>query len=164
VAEICAVFKCGKPVVSRGFCSPCYRRLYQIEFTSRTQTKIFRHRLTSVNPEKRTGNCLACGEIKIYRRKNRKPEWSEGWRCGRQSLIHAQIQGHRKRARRRQMLSKFCDICQSVEDLTYDHDHSTLEFRGTLCNPCNRGLGHFRDNPQLILKAYRYLLYKKGKT
>lgn len=52
---------------------------------------------------------------------------------------------------------KPCEICGSVERLRWDHDHQTGSFRGWLCNPCNRGLGHFRDNPDALLAAAEYL-------
>ena len=41
--------------------------------------------------------------------------------------------------------------------LYIDHDHDTGKIRGLLCHDCNSGLGHFRDNPALLLKALRYL-------
>lgn len=33
-----------------------------------------------------------------------------------------------------------CEICGKVCDLRYDHDHTTGEFRGWLCNNCNMKL------------------------
>ena len=50
-----------------------------------------------------------------------------------------------------------CVICGSVEKLVVDHDHKTGEIRGMLCNHCNRGLGHFRDDPMLLEFAAQYL-------
>lgn len=50
-----------------------------------------------------------------------------------------------------------CVICGSTEALVVDHDHTTGAVRGMLCNHCNRGLGHFRDDPQLLEFAAMYL-------
>ena len=50
-----------------------------------------------------------------------------------------------------------CVICGSEEKLVVDHDHKTGKIRGMLCNHCNRGLGHFRDDPMLLEFAAMYL-------
>ena len=50
-----------------------------------------------------------------------------------------------------------CVICGSQEKLVVDHDHKTGNIRGLLCNHCNRGLGHFRDDPMLLEFAAQYL-------
>ena len=50
-----------------------------------------------------------------------------------------------------------CVICGSNEKLVVDHDHQTGKIRGMLCNHCNRGLGHFRDDPMLLEFAAQYL-------
>jgi hypothetical protein len=53
---------------------------------------------------------------------------------------------------------KECVICGSEESLVVDHCHKTNTIRGMLCNHCNRGLGHFRDDPDLLEFARIYLL------
>jgi hypothetical protein len=53
---------------------------------------------------------------------------------------------------------KECVICGAEEDLVVDHCHKTNVIRGMLCNHCNKGLGHFRDNPDLLEFARIYIL------
>lgn len=50
-----------------------------------------------------------------------------------------------------------CAICVTGLAEQMDHDHKTNKVRGYLCKQCNRGLGHFRDNPALLLEAVKYL-------
>lgn len=38
-----------------------------------------------------------------------------------------------------------------------DHCHQTGKVRGVVCNNCNVGMGHFRDDPALIRAAMAYL-------
>lgn len=41
--------------------------------------------------------------------------------------------------------------------LCIDHDHVTKKIRGLLCGNCNKGLGMFKDNPELLSRAIDYL-------
>lgn len=38
-----------------------------------------------------------------------------------------------------------------------DHDHVTGQVRGLLCETCNRAIGLFKDNPEIIANAARYV-------
>ena len=38
-----------------------------------------------------------------------------------------------------------------------DHCHTTNKLRGILCAMCNKGLGHFKDNTELLTNAINYL-------
>lgn len=62
-----------------------------------------------------------------------------------------------------------CAICQQEVELepkgkgksyggfAVDHCHVTGKVRGLLCYKCNLALGHFRDDPELLRKALKYL-------
>lgn len=65
-----------------------------------------------------------------------------------------------------------CGICHSADPkhpsgtFLVDHDHTCCPgtkscgrcVRGLLCNPCNTGLGGFRDQPELLRAAIQYVL------
>ena len=38
-----------------------------------------------------------------------------------------------------------------------DHCHKTGKIRGLLCDQCNKGLGHFKDNIEYLRKAIEYV-------
>ncbi len=59
-----------------------------------------------------------------------------------------------------------CAICRSDDPSKFtagnvnwavDHDHRTGKIRGLLCSRCNRGLGLFLDDVQIISRAIEYL-------
>ena len=61
-----------------------------------------------------------------------------------------------------------CAICKQPPSgngpqaiLAVDHDHETRLIRGLLCGPCNMALGLFRDNPEVLAAAIRYLAEAK---
>ena len=54
-----------------------------------------------------------------------------------------------------------CLVCRrqlTVGDSHVDHDHETGSVRGILCFGCNGGLGQFGDDPEVLVRAARYLL------
>ena len=59
---------------------------------------------------------------------------------------------------KKRMASKTnCEICEKTEELCYDHDHDTMQFRGVLCRGCNRSLGQLGDSLEGIMKVVKYL-------
>jgi hypothetical protein len=54
-----------------------------------------------------------------------------------------------------------CALCDATPtpgiSLHVDHDHATGEIRGLLCMRCNNALGLFREDPDLLKRAARYV-------
>lgn len=55
-----------------------------------------------------------------------------------------------------------CGVCNEkmgylAKETCIDHDHKTGLVRGILCQRCNLGLGHMRDNVGLLCSAIMYL-------
>lgn len=60
-----------------------------------------------------------------------------------------------------------CAICKMGQCITgrklsVDHDHDTKKVRGILCANCNRGLGNFKDQLDILIAAAEYLKKHKG--
>jgi hypothetical protein len=62
-----------------------------------------------------------------------------------------------------------CAICEQpetaidkrngrVRNLAVDHDHETGAIRGLLCGNCNKALGCFKDDPEIMRKAIGYVI------
>ena len=63
--------------------------------------------------------------------------------------------------KKRMATSDKCEVCGSKDKLCYDHDHKTMEFRGVLCNKCNRSIGILGDTVESIQKVLFYLTKEK---
>jgi hypothetical protein len=55
-----------------------------------------------------------------------------------------------------------CEICRlestkKGNPLCFDHDHLTGQFRGWICDRCNRMLGWVKDNPEYLRLLATYL-------
>lgn len=147
----CTEEGCHEEVKAKGLCKMHYQRLLRHGHTR------YQDRKTTPKP------CLigTCGSY-VYAK----------------GLCHAHYIKQRKwsaagvdAARYQEMLREqngVCAICHKPEtapdkasgktkDLAIDHDHKTGAVRQLLCSSCNRGLGLFNDDPELLDKAKAYL-------
>ena len=58
----------------------------------------------------------------------------------------------------RMKTSNNCEVCGTTDDLCYDHDHNTMEFRGVLCRKCNAAIGQLGDDVDGVRNALCYLV------
>lgn len=54
-----------------------------------------------------------------------------------------------------------CAICLTNDYEVIDHDHESGKVRGLLCHYCNRALGGFKDNADILRRAAHYIESKK---
>jgi hypothetical protein len=144
---------CDKPAHARGYCKVCYYRLRrhgQLELVAPAK---WRHRISDVNAETKHGSCAACGPVRLVKRGDGKG----GWRCYQDTRIRAKEWKAKRRAQLRNAMLDHCEICDATEKLRWDHRHGTSEYRGTLCNACNVGIGHFGEDSDRLLRAIEYL-------
>ena len=111
------------------------------------------HRISNIDVVTKTGDCSLCGRVDLFYRKS-----SKQWRCGnKRREDRYKIRGTPGTG----FKSGICPICTSHSDeLVYDHDHETKEFRGYICRKCNSGIGLLKDNPKIVQNAYIYLTSK----
>lgn len=94
--------------------------------------------------------CVSCAVI----RNNKQPKQKD-WKTDHQTKKRygVDVATYKQRMQTQQN----CEICGSIKELCYDHDHNTMQFRGVLCRSCNRSLGQLGDNLSSILKVVDYL-------
>jgi len=150
--QICSVPSCGKKVRARGFCVACYyRKLRHGEVKIGTKTKRWKHRITNTDPITKTGTCSECGTVKIIKRSE------NSWRCYTDVKARSKDYKEAYRQSKKAQLLDHCEICNTKDNLCWDHNHVTGLFRGTLCGACNTAIGHFYDDPERCIKAAEYL-------
>ena len=152
----CGFPGCGKPVRTRGFCVACYYRLLRNGTLERGATpQRWKHRLSAIDPDKKTAVCLECGPVTVVRRENC------GWRCSAEANRRSRLYKAAYRASRKAMLGPACEVCGTTDRLNWDHDHKTGEFRGTLCSQCNTAIGLVAESVERLKSAIRYLERKR---
>lgn len=116
------------------------------------------------NPQRPTrlrANCTACRREMEKERRARNPERATRLRL---AILLKQygmtIEDYQARLLAQGGACLICTRTPSADGhvrLVVDHDHATGRVRGLLCNNCNSGLGYFRDDPNALASAIRYL-------
>ena len=116
----------------------------------------WRHRLSNIDEDNRTAICQECGLVPIQKRGyDRKGNIQ--WRCRKAATERSRLWKRRKRQERNLVLIKHCEVCGTVENLCYDHNHENNQFRGTLCKKCNLGIGLMNEDIGQLKQAIKYL-------
>lgn len=108
--------------------------------------------------------CKSCKAKRLYarreKRKQRDPEYKEKERLRRYkidlkkkyNLDYADYQNLLKEQ------NYHCAICPKTDKLCVDHNHTTGKVRQLLCDSCNKAIGLFNENPELLKSAIAYLI------
>jgi len=132
-----------------------------------------RHILDNVDPVALTGECHLCGKVPIKVMKHRaNAELRDQYLCWVGTRGRSQDGTPAKVAYPNQALEMWdnqqsnCALCEkpmvrsgnTSVGATLDHCHKTGFIRGFLHQGCNKGLGHFFDDPETMIKGSEYLL------
>lgn len=121
---------------------------------------------------------------KVNQRRREKYATDSAYRDEQKRLVKAYWQSN-PRARKQQRIRKYgltlkeydallaaqggkCAICRRSDfpGPTHfpfiDHCHSTGRVRGILCANCNHGLGKFKDDPDILIEAYEYIVTSRA--
>jgi hypothetical protein len=104
-----------------------------------------------------------------YRKQTQTPTWKWGvWKNNLKQRYGVSVAWVGEKFLEQQGKCVIClqDIYYNVwgirNDKTYslhvDHEHETGRIRGLLCQNCNIALGKFKDNPDNIMRAYKYVI------
>jgi hypothetical protein len=151
----CSAPECDRPVASRGMCDMHYRRIRKgNEVEPERSCRQCGANLAGTNLQRQFCNhhCLQAWQY-WERRRTHRERWLKKY-----DLTVEQYEAMAERQSGR------CAICGGSEPKTngglhwcVDHDHATGKVRGLLCHDCNIGLGKFRDETSLLLRAADYL-------
>jgi hypothetical protein len=177
----CAIEGCPRPVLSRGWCSPHYKR-WQLHGVP-DATPVWGD-LTANTPAG-LRLCRTCMEFlpeELFRiRKNRpgqpraskcRPCVAKDWQDNRERNLAAKAARNFgvTREQYEAFMNGGCAVCgdrsnQSGRRLHIDHCHTTGKVRGALCHACNTALGLAGDSPTRLRELAAYIeLHTRART
>jgi len=138
----CSIEGCIRPLSGKGLCKLHYDRLP--ENKEKAKQRI-------ASPERKENiRFLARERGKLPKTKLSKRKWDLRWRYG---LTLEEYETMEKNQ------NGCCAICKTPFEKNgeIDHNHTSGKIRGLLCHHCNIALGSFKDNPEILKNAIRYL-------
>jgi len=153
--KVCTLCKVKKPL------SCFYKRkvTYKPNATKRQKANYNRNQVLP--------RCKACESKTTSKRRNADPVAAEKIRRKAHLKNYGLTPGDYDKLFEEQ--SGKCKICGTTDPgasykyLSVDHDHETGEVRGLLCNSCNRALGFFKDDTNL-LECHQVLKSIRGRN
>lgn len=109
----------------------------------------WKHIMSEVDPQARTGVCEACGSVALRSKGPGKWGCQNGKRSRHHGLTPTEMRALTDGAK--------CAVCGLTGSLKVDHEHASGKIRGVLCHGCNVAIGHMRDDPDRLRAAARYL-------
>ncbi len=135
----------------------------------------------------KTKRCAQCEKTKPASAFWKCKRWKDGLQYACKTCLRPQVKATPRDARNSRLRRQYgitiedyeemlasqegkCAICGTTtpwpkgkyQNFCIDHDHESGKIRGLLCGSCNPGLGSFKDNPELLRKAARYLDLSKA--
>jgi hypothetical protein len=174
--NICTVDGCEEEAKVKGFCLIHYNRMWRHGSSENSKTKREKlieeglsycpkckkeKEISEFNKDKHTAFGIA-----IYCRKCNKTKANVRYKNFKSEHRNTQLKSDYNITldEYNEMLTKQnngCVICGKTingkRKMCVDHDHKTGKVRGLLCSQCNWGLGHFKDDVDLLEKAIKYL-------
>ncbi len=92
-------------------------------------------------------------------------DWLEEWQKPKGSRFRGNLLTEDEYEAMLEAQGGVCAICKQkpkASPLAVDHIHGTDEVRGLLCNLCNPALGLFKDDPERLEAAIKYLKRGEG--
>ena len=118
-----------------------------------------KHELEQIDADKRRAWCKGCQcYVDIRLRSDTKR-----WRCQTSERYNDRLRKYGLTQAEYNSLYALqlggCGICGVRLDHSchVDHDHETQRVRGLLCSDCNTGMGLFKDDRYLLLRAAQYI-------
>lgn len=136
-------------------CKPCVNEDNQASHAKRlaANPEAVRKLATARSKKHYHGNIDKCREVSRVSAKKRRedpvigPTIKAYKRAGGAKLTPEEIEAIRVSQ------GNLCAICSEPDPTDLDHCHKSGEIRWLLCRHCNRGLGAFKDSPELLRKA-----------